>query len=122
MEVAKVKSFDRESHQLSPGIQTNDSLHPVQNIESTFLFENEDLHNFTMSSIYGHHMVLRNQMDKAILSQYRRLPILKSEMVGLDTLTKKDISFTFENMFGDPYESEVTPPGLHEMVERGLYL
>lgn len=42
-------------------------------------------------------MVLRLEMEKKILSSYRRLPSLRSDFTGLESMTKKDEDFGFED-------------------------
>jgi len=42
-------------------------------------------------------------MEKQILSSFQRLPVLKSSFAGLDTITKKDLEFGFEDYLGGMY-------------------
>lgn len=46
-----------------------------------------------------------------MLSQFQRLPVLKSEMVGLETITKRDLEMDFGDSF-DPFEAPEVPPTL----------
>jgi hypothetical protein len=43
---------------------------------------------------------MRLEMEKQILSSFQRLPVLKSSFAGLDTITKKDLEFGFEDYLG----------------------
>lgn len=82
---------------------------------------------------------MRLEMEKQILSSFQRLPVLKSSFAGLDTITKKDLEFGFEDYLGgtslrqnrvftililllDPFEREDTPKGVHHLMEAKLKL
>lgn len=56
-----------------------------------------------------------------MLSRFQRLPVLKSEMVGLDTVTKRDLEMDFVDSFG-PFPWVDTPVDLHELTETKLKL
>jgi len=50
-----------------------------------------------VSQIYGSHAALRLQMDRAVLSQFKRLPGMRSSFVGLDTMLGRDEEIGFED-------------------------
>lgn len=90
------------------------------------------MRNFTTTNIFGSHMFMKMRMDEAILSQYQRLPGLRSEFCGLDTLLNRDDEFTFEDyLSGIPLlknsdltslvpEMSETPVDVHDVMERKL--
>ena len=43
-----------------------------------------------LAATYGMHMPIRYNFEKQILSQHQRLPGLKSEMSGFNTIMRKD--------------------------------
>lgn len=53
------------------------------------------MNNFTVTNIFGSHMMMRFQMDKEALSKFQRLPGLQSSFVGLDTLMNLDEDMDF---------------------------
>jgi hypothetical protein len=57
------------------------------------------LRNFTTANIYGSHMPIRLNTEKAILSQFQRLPGIHSEMPGLEILLGRDEDIDFEDLF-----------------------
>ncbi len=62
------------------------------------MFKNQlNMRNFTTTNIFGSHMFMRMRMDETILSQFQRLPGLRSEFCGLDTLLNRDEDFAFED-------------------------
>jgi len=115
------KNTFNESNHLEPKLE-NDFVHPVQDIQENFSFREEKMNNFALRHVFGQHMVMRFEMEKRILSSVHRLPILRSEYCGLETITEKDLTIGFGDIFGDPYESEKTPPSLHDILEHKLKL
>src|SRR5688572_23446763 len=57
----------------------------------------EQMKNFTTTNLFGTHMFMRMQMEKTILSQFRRLPGLPSEFVGLETILGEDETIDFDD-------------------------
>lgn len=45
-------------------------------------------------------MAIRLRMEKAILSSFHRLPTLKSEFCGLESVTKRDVEMDFYDFMG----------------------
>ena len=52
-----------------------------------------NLQSWTLNNVYGSHMVMRMQMEQNLLSQFQRLPGLRSEYAGLETLMGRDEDF-----------------------------
>lgn len=52
---------------------------------------------------YGEHMLQRLEMEKAICSSFGRLPVLRSEMPSLQSITKADLQMDFDAGFGTFY-------------------
>lgn len=55
----------------------------------------EQIEESIITSVFGLHMPIKLKMEKAILSSYHRLPTLKSEFAGLDSITGKDVELDF---------------------------
>jgi len=53
-----------------------------------------------LGNVFGSHMVMRLEMEKKLLSTHQRLPVLKSEFAGLDTVTQNDLTIGLEDAFG----------------------
>jgi hypothetical protein len=98
------------------------SVHPVEYIQKNHAKTQEQLKYTALKNVYGSHMVMRLEMEKQILSSFQRLPVLKSSFAGLDTITKKDLEFGFEDYLGDPFEREDIPKSVHHMMEAKLKL
>jgi len=52
-----------------------------------------------LANVFGTHMVVRLEMEKKLLSSFTRLPVLKSEMAGLETVLQRDLEIGFEDIF-----------------------
>jgi len=64
----------------------------------------EDRRQKTMlAGVYGTHAPMRLEMEQAILSQFRRLPGLKSHHVGLETLMGRDEEIDFGDYMGSTF-------------------
>ena len=96
--------------------------HPVEYTQRTFekqAFENKMKH---LESVYGSHAAIRMRMEKAILSQFQRLPGLKSEFAGLDTILGKDEGISFEDFLADPHMTPDLQRPVHNLMEEKLGL
>jgi proteasome maturation protein len=93
--------------------------HPVQLLQSTFRQNQDALKQFTMKNIFGEQMAMKLSMERAILSQFQRLPGLPSEFTGLETVMGLDEELGFEDILNDPSES-LTPVDLHTAMENKL--
>jgi len=98
--------------------------HPVDLMQQTHEKNTESLHQFTLSNVYGYHMVMKLQMEKAILSQFQRLPGLPSSFCGLETLIGNDEDIDFDDYLNDPLISAEgeRKGGIEEVVEERLHL
>jgi len=94
--------------------------HPVQHIQNNWLIDEISRENFALKNTFGSQMVMRLEMEKEILGQFRRLPVLPSSFVGLETMLGTDEDIDFEDYLDDPRNSEITPPSLHNLMEAKL--
>mmetsp|Transcript_21414 Transcript_21414/g.50347 ORF Transcript_21414/g.50347 Transcript_21414/m.50347 type:complete len:132 (+) Transcript_21414:114-509(+) len=111
----------------TPGLRLSEearALHPVQAIVESAPAHQWDSKLHEAERVYGTHMGLRLRMERAILSRPTRGPGLPSESLGLDTLTGRDTTFSFEDFLNaDPHERAEAPAlGLHDIMERRLGL
>jgi proteasome maturation protein len=53
-----------------------------------------------LAAVHGTHAPMRLEMEQAILSQFQRLPGLKSNFVGLETLLGRDEEIDFGDYLG----------------------
>ncbi|KAJ3079757.1 hypothetical protein HK102_003531 [Quaeritorhiza haematococci] len=51
---------------------------------------------------HGIHLPIRLQMERALVSQVKRIPVLPSSNLGLDILMGRDDTIEFEDFLGDP--------------------
>jgi len=86
----------------------NLSSHPVQHIQKSWRADEESRKSFVVKRIFGTQMAMRFQMERDILSQFKRLPGLTSSFVGLETMLGTDEDIDFEDFLNDPRNSEVT--------------
>ncbi|KAJ3386575.1 hypothetical protein HDU92_002387 [Lobulomyces angularis] len=54
-----------------------------------------------MRNIYGLHAPLRLKMERAILNQPHRIPVMKNSHFGLNTLNGSYMDINFEDFLGD---------------------
>jgi proteasome maturation protein len=94
----------------------NHLAHPVQHIQKNWIIDEEVRENFAMQRVFGTQMVMRLQMEKEILSQFKRLPGLHSSFVGLETMLGTGEDIDFEDFLNEPGTSEITA-SVHDMVE-----
>eukprot|EP01128_Nolandella_sp_AFSM9_P005942 TRINITY_DN2974_c0_g2_i1.p1 TRINITY_DN2974_c0_g2~~TRINITY_DN2974_c0_g2_i1.p1 ORF type:complete len:120 (-),score=32.29 TRINITY_DN2974_c0_g2_i1:74-433(-) len=106
---------------LRPKHSTTQYSHPVQEIEQTRLARAELMTNFALQNIYGSHMPMRMSMERSMLSSFQRLPVLKSEMVGLSTITGSDMEMHFGEEFDETESADFTM-GVHDLTEKKLRL
>ena len=52
----------------------------------------------TAERVQGKHAAMRMKLDRAILSQYQRLPGVESSFVGLDTALQRDVRIEFSDV------------------------
>ncbi|KAN0055759.1 hypothetical protein ACTA71_011645 [Dictyostelium dimigraforme] len=94
--------------------------HPVESIQLDQGKTELKLKNFAMKNVFGTHMVMNNEIEKQIYSQFKRLPTLQSSNVGLETILGLDEDFDFGDYLCDPATSEVPLPQLHTAMEHRL--
>eukprot|EP00698_Gefionella_okellyi_P006338 TRINITY_DN15709_c0_g1_i1.p1 TRINITY_DN15709_c0_g1~~TRINITY_DN15709_c0_g1_i1.p1 ORF type:complete len:106 (-),score=12.77 TRINITY_DN15709_c0_g1_i1:39-326(-) len=70
-----------------------------------------------VANTFGMHMIMREAMEEAILSQPRRLPGLVSTTSGLDTLRGSDEMLEWSDLHNDPALSEHMVD-VHSAMER----
>merc|ERR1712187_860160 len=75
--------------------------------------------------VYGLHAPIRAKMERELLSQFQRLPGLKSSLVGLETVMDLDETIEFEDVFNleenNPAPRTTGPNrSLHDVMEQRL--
>jgi len=118
-----IEAFKEPRDTLRDGISmrhNNLPHHPVEVIQKSHFRNEWERKKQTTELVFGAHMPLRLQMEAAILSQFQRLPGIKSEFVGLEILLGTDEDITVEDVFNDPEFSEELIPPLHETMEKRL--
>ncbi|KAI8824150.1 proteasome maturation factor UMP1 [Fimicolochytrium jonesii] len=76
--------------------------HPLENIAKNWKETHDQLQMTTHRQTFGLHAPLRLQMEKAIVSQIRRIPVLPTRNLGLDILEGRDSTIDYEDFLGDP--------------------
>ncbi|TPX34069.1 hypothetical protein SmJEL517_g03250 [Synchytrium microbalum] len=71
------------------------------------------------ADVYGSHLPLRLQMEKAIVSQPKRIPVLPSSNFGLNILAGKDDSIDVEDFLNKP-EMSTDSLDVHGTMEHAL--
>ncbi|TPX72947.1 hypothetical protein SpCBS45565_g00354 [Spizellomyces sp. 'palustris'] len=79
--------------------------HPVENIDSQWQETQEQLRMTMHRRAFGLHAPLRLQMEKALVSQPRRIPVLPVSNLGLEILEGRDQTIDYEDFLGDPHLS-----------------
>ncbi|KAJ3158295.1 hypothetical protein HDU86_003004 [Geranomyces michiganensis] len=82
--------------------------HPVENIESQWKQTQEQLRMTMHRQTFGLHAPLRLQMEKALVSQVRHVPVGPARNFGLDILENRDASIDYDDFLGDPQWSTNT--------------
>ncbi|KAL7747208.1 hypothetical protein RI367_007419 [Sorochytrium milnesiophthora] len=95
------------------------SQHPmevvVENYDKTQFETKLAMHR----NVYGLHAPIRLQMERALVSQVQRLPVLPSSNLALEILSGKDTSIDVEDFLGDVHDYTDTLD-LHAAMERKL--
>lgn len=73
-----------------------------------------------LAATHGAALPLSLMMEERILGQFHRLGSLRSEFVGLESLSGRDQKLTFEDVLGDPAEGVDAPRELHSVMEAKL--
>lgn len=73
-----------------------------------------------LAATHGAALPLSMMMEERILGQFHRLGSLRSEFVGLESLSGRDQKLTFEDVLGDPAEGVDAPRELHSVMEAKL--
>merc|ERR1712086_183111 len=96
-------------------------VHPVQAMQKNFLRQKVDQKAMDMGNLYESHMMMRFKMEEALLARHQRLPGLKSEFVGLNTLLNNDEDFGFDDVLDDPWNREEPQMNMHNAMELKLF-
>eukprot|EP01098_Paradermamoeba_levis_P009471 TRINITY_DN394_c0_g1_i2.p1 TRINITY_DN394_c0_g1~~TRINITY_DN394_c0_g1_i2.p1 ORF type:complete len:137 (-),score=44.29 TRINITY_DN394_c0_g1_i2:25-435(-) len=96
-------------------------VHPVEEIQTTYRAREQQAKDLMLANMYGSHFVMRKKMEEQILGQFRRLPGLTSEFVGLERMRGREEEICFEDYLGDPSVSEKSVD-LHVTMERRMGL
>ena len=100
-------------------------VNPVEVIQKNHLINSEREKLMRASAVHGQHAALRMMMERNLLVQHRRLPGLRSNLVGLSESMGLDDDFEPEDMFYQNEECPVARAGtrdLHSMMEDRLGL
>ena len=98
-------------------------INPVETIQKNHLIQAEKESLRRANIVYGQHVPLRMMMERNFLSQHRRLPGLRSNLVGLCESMGIDDDIEPEDMFYQQDECPVLRSGvtdLHSMMEERL--
>ena len=98
-------------------------VNPVEKIQKSYMMNTEVDKLKRASAIHGRHAPLRLLMERSILAQHRRLPGLKSNLVGLSESLGIDDDFEPEDLYYQQDECPVVRSGvrdLHSMMEDRL--
>jgi hypothetical protein len=98
-------------------------VNPVQDIQKNHLFLTEKERLKRANVVYGQHVPLRMMMERNILAEHRRLPGLRSNLVGLSESMGIDDDIEPEDMFNLQDECPSLRTGvrdLHSMMEDRL--
>jgi len=111
----------RDVLRLGPGtlITDNEIRHPVENLQKQILKTQRQSRKQMLAKVYGNYLPLQLTMEENILGQFRRLPGLKSNLLGLETLLDLDTNIEFHDYLDDPEFNERSVD-LHEEMERRL--
>lgn len=88
---------------------------PVEVIQKNHLFLSEKERLKRANVVYGQHVPLRMMMERNILSQHRRLPGLRSNLVGLSESMGIDDDIEPEDMFNIQDECPVLRAGVRDL-------
>jgi proteasome maturation protein len=95
-------------------------VNPVEEIQKAYLVKTERDKLMRASALHGQHAPLRLMMERNILSQHRRLPGLRSGLVGLSESLGLDDDFQPEDLFNQEGDCPTVRPGtmdLHSTME-----
>ncbi|KAJ3019924.1 hypothetical protein HKX48_001568 [Thoreauomyces humboldtii] len=95
--------------------------HPVDEIDSQWKQTQEQLKMTMQRQTFGLHAPLRLQMEKVLINQVRRIPVLPTRNLGLEILEGRDTTIDYEDFLGDPsMPTDMMDP--HAAMERALGL
>mmetsp|Transcript_74831 Transcript_74831/g.120840 ORF Transcript_74831/g.120840 Transcript_74831/m.120840 type:complete len:152 (+) Transcript_74831:112-567(+) len=99
--------------------------HPVEKLLLDDFRRGEQQEMMAKALVYGQHAPLRAKMEREILSQFQRLPGLKSSLVGLEIVLDMDDTIEFEDVMNleedSPMPRSVGPNrGIHDVMEQRL--
>eukprot|EP01113_Clastostelium_recurvatum_P025985 TRINITY_DN311_c0_g1_i3.p1 TRINITY_DN311_c0_g1~~TRINITY_DN311_c0_g1_i3.p1 ORF type:complete len:146 (+),score=35.91 TRINITY_DN311_c0_g1_i3:23-439(+) len=94
--------------------------HPVEAIQKNFFQQQLASQEFALRRVYGSHMVQRLQIERHILTQFQRLPVLETSFVGLETVLGTDEDIGFEDYLNMPHMNEHIPRDMHSQMEEKL--
>ena len=106
-----------------PGPGYGMPVNPVESIQKNHLVQTEKERLRKASAVYGQHAPLRMLMERNALAQFRRLPGLRSNLVGLSELLDLDDTIEPEDMYNQFDECPVVRQGeldLHSIMEKRL--
>ena len=96
---------------------------PVETIQKNHLTNSEIEKLKRSSALHGRHAPLRLLLERNVLAHHRRLPGLKSNLVGLSESMGLDDDFEPEDLYYQQEDCPVLRPGmadLHSVMERRM--
>jgi len=90
--------------------------HPVQVIQENHDQQRDRLKFALQRIAFGSHLPVRLQMERHIVGQHQRLPVLPSSNLGLDILMGRDETLEFEDFLNDP-QYMVGKHDVHQTME-----
>ncbi len=109
----------------TPGPGAGMPINEVERIQKHHLVNSEKERLRKANAVYGIHAPIRMLMERNILAEHRRLPGLKSNMVGLSEVMGIDDDIEPEDLFYQQDECPIVRAGvtdLHSMMEERLGL
>ena len=95
--------------------------HPAEVIQNNWQGTQDQMHFALQSLAFGSHMPMRLQMERTIIGQHERLPVLPSSRIGLDILNGKDETLEVEDYLADPELANVRLDP-HSAMEHKLHM
>eukprot|EP01091_Cochliopodium_minus_P009819 TRINITY_DN2508_c0_g1_i1.p1 TRINITY_DN2508_c0_g1~~TRINITY_DN2508_c0_g1_i1.p1 ORF type:complete len:125 (-),score=24.12 TRINITY_DN2508_c0_g1_i1:147-521(-) len=104
----------RNDNNITPGFNE----HPVEHIQKNFQRNQVNLESFASKNTFGTHFPMRLHMEQKLVSQFQRIPNLKTSYLGLEILRGDDEDIDFEDYLCDPQDEPNFPiPDIHKHME-----
>jgi proteasome maturation protein len=97
------------------------AAHPAETVQKHWQGTQDQLQAALQSLAFGSHMPMRHAMERAIVGQHARMPVLPSSRVGLDILAGRDETLEVEDYLADP-ELAAVRLDPHSAMEHKLHM